>query len=139
MGPLTPRPRFAGFGWPGRKALDVRRVCPFMSPETGLRTFPTSSFKYRGGPQCPASTPHPHSLQQSPQSPERLGPLLQGGHSTHVYTHAHTHACTRMLISDSHQTPEAEGCHRTLLSTPALDTCELPLQARPSFEGDTPP
>ena len=33
-----------------------------------------------------------------------------------------------MLILDSHQTPEAEGCHRTLLSTPALDPCELPLQ-----------
>ena len=33
-----------------------------------------------------------------------------------------------MLILDSHQTPEAEGCRRTLLSTPALGTCELPLK-----------
>lgn len=103
-----------------------------MSPETGLRTLPSSSFKYRG---CPASTPHPHLLQQSPAGLKRLGPLLQGSRRTHVYTHA----CTHMLILDSHQLPEAEGSHRTLLSTPALDTCELPLQAQPSFEGDTPP
>ena len=101
-----------------------------MSPETGLRTFPPSSFKCKGCPRCPASTPYPHSLQQSPWSPKRLGPLLQGGRSTHVHTHTctHTHACTHTLILDSHQTPEAEGCHRTLLSTPALDPCELPLQ-----------
>ena len=137
VGPLIPPP-------PGSLDLAGRTGRPWMpggcvpsrSQRLDLRTLPPCSFKYKGCPRCPASTPHPHSLHQSPQSPERQGPLLQGGRSTHVHTHAHahmrarthTHACTHMLTLDSHQTPEAEGCHRTLLSTPALGTCELPLQ-----------
>ena len=143
VGPLIPHP-------PGSLDLSGRAGRPWMPggcvpscpQRLDWRTLPPSSFKCKGCPRCPASTPHPHSLQQSPQSPERLGPLLQGGRSTHGHTHAHTytcahtcthmlahtHACTHMLTLVSHQTPEAEGCHRTLLSTPALGTCELPLQ-----------
>lgn len=76
--------------------------------------------------------------QQSPWSPKRLGPLLQGGHLACVHTHTCTHTCLHCstLILDSHQTPEAEAAW-TLLSTPALGTCELPLQPDSPKEADT--
>lgn len=97
VGPLIPQPpdSLALAGRAGRPWMPGGCV-PSCAQRLDLRTLPPSSFKCKGCPRCPASTPHPQALHQSPQSPERLGPLLQGGRSTHVHTYAHTCTCAHL-------------------------------------------